>query len=156
MDVINHHTIQTSHVSLQSEPRSEDNFQTQNNNSKSWKALPIDTKDRNISWTDLNGFTVKPEMYFFRPKCEKNKYFLDVQVSKNQCQMFNVKSSAYIQLYFETYTLKYKYWNEGLVFKHGLITWTGPARLTGLKNVTKIFLGPQNEFWIRFKMILHL
>jgi hypothetical protein len=28
----------------------------------------------------------------------------------------------------------------------GLITWTGPARLTGLKNVTKIFLGPQNEF----------
>ena len=28
----------------------------------------------------------------------------------------------------------------------GLITWTEPARLTGLKNVTKIFLGPQNEF----------
>jgi hypothetical protein len=28
----------------------------------------------------------------------------------------------------------------------GLITWTGPARLTGLKNVTKIFLGAQNEF----------
>jgi hypothetical protein len=27
-----------------------------------------------------------------------------------------------------------------------LITWTGPARLTGLKNVTKIFLGAQNEF----------
>jgi hypothetical protein len=25
-------------------------------------------------------------------------------------------------------------------------SWTGPARLTGLKNVTKIFLGPQNEF----------
>ena len=28
----------------------------------------------------------------------------------------------------------------------GLITWTGPARFTGLKNVTKIFLGLQNEF----------
>ena len=32
--------------------------------------------------------------------------------------MFSFKCSAYIQLYFERYTLKYKYWNEKLVLKH--------------------------------------
>jgi hypothetical protein len=35
------------------------------NNPKSWKALPIDIKDRQISWNDFNGFSFKPEMYLF-------------------------------------------------------------------------------------------
>jgi hypothetical protein len=33
--------------------------------------------------------------------------------------MFSFKSSSYyIQLYFEKYTLKHKYWNQGLILKH--------------------------------------
>jgi hypothetical protein len=32
--------------------------------------------------------------------------------------MFNVKNLAYIQLNFEKYKLKYKYWNQGVILKH--------------------------------------
>ena len=50
--------------------------------SKSWNSLPIDTKDMKISWTDLNGFSVNSEIYFFRPKCEKTSFSLTFKYRK--------------------------------------------------------------------------
>ena len=46
---------------------------------KSWKILPIDTKDRKISWTSwFNRFSVKPEMFFFSDLNGKKVFLLRI------------------------------------------------------------------------------
>jgi hypothetical protein len=53
----------------------------------------------------------------------KNKYFFDLWVSASRninakCLVSNAQHIFTVQLYFEKYMLKYKYWNQGFVLKH--------------------------------------